>query len=133
MAKSLHGFKEVYLIGQHERQLTMYSLDLCVSYSTLDFVAIFTAHNSSRKALNFYLNYLIDYLITADNKQAATTRHLIVILILILSPSLLYYLTCRPFLNVQCRPNISLLPTIMLCSLMVFIFDWWTSCYPYNR
>ena len=45
------AFEQLYFVGQHERQLIMYLLDICMSYST--YLVIFTAHNFSRKALNF--------------------------------------------------------------------------------
>ena len=46
-------FEQFYFVGQRERQLIMYSLDICMSYST--YLAIFKAHSGSRarEALNF--------------------------------------------------------------------------------
>ena len=32
-AKRLHAFEVHYLVGQHERKLIMYLLDMCMSYS----------------------------------------------------------------------------------------------------
>ena len=52
-----HVFKQLYFVGQRERQLIMHLLDICVSYST--YLAISTAHNGPE----FSLNYLIDYTI----------------------------------------------------------------------
>ena len=39
---------ELYLVGQHERQLIMSSLDILVSYTI--FLATFTVHNGRREA-----------------------------------------------------------------------------------
>ena len=44
-------FEQLYFVGQRERQPLMYSLGICVSYST--YLVIFMAHNGSREALNF--------------------------------------------------------------------------------
>ena len=56
----------------------MYSLDVCVSYFT--YLAIFTAHNGSREALNFPIDYLIDYVIITTNncRKVIATRYLII-------------------------------------------------------
>ena len=51
IAKRLHLFEQLYIVGQHEKHLVMYSLDLCVSYFA--YLAIFMTHEGSREALNF--------------------------------------------------------------------------------
>ena len=52
----LHSARELYLVGQCERQLIKYSLDMCVLlYISSDFMA----HDGSRETLNYLIDYII--------------------------------------------------------------------------
>ena len=55
-------FKQLYIAEQHERQLIMNSLDICVSYST--YLSIFQSIKTPERpefSLNYVIVYLIDY------------------------------------------------------------------------